>query len=349
MRAQQQDEAERHHPVRQRAERAGAEQRERAGRAQDGAHAPGRRAHLERSARRAASGRRPRRVASGRSAGRMASGWHMRARRQRMLSGRCTARGDCRDELPDAPARDDRNRAVLGLAVTIYLTVVHYAGISVLCSSKGNPCEPVQASVYSKVLGIPVALLGLIGYVGILGALLAPETELPRLATLALTLFGFGFSAYLTYREVFTLKEICEWCVSSAIMLTLLFLLAAWRYIAAAVPAPRLAAVDPASVQQHAHRAREDAGIERERAVLDVVDVELDPLRPRQRRPAVDLRPAGDARLDLEAPALALGVVHDLLGDRGPRPDRATSRRAARSPGSAARPARCAAATRRRA
>jgi uncharacterized membrane protein len=122
--------------------------------------------------------------------------------------------------------------AVLGFAVTLYLTVVHYAGIKVICSSKGNPCEAVQTSVYSKVLGIPVALLGLIGYVGILGALLAPDTEYSRIATLALTLFGFGFSGYLTYREVFTLKEICEWCVSSAIMLTLLFLLAAWRYIA---------------------------------------------------------------------------------------------------------------------
>ena len=122
--------------------------------------------------------------------------------------------------------------AVLGFAVTTYLTVVHYAGITVICSSKGNPCEQVQTSVYSKVLGIPVALLGLIGYVGILAALLARDTELSRISALALTLFGFGFSAYLTYREVFTLKAICEWCVSSAIMLTLLFILAAWRYIA---------------------------------------------------------------------------------------------------------------------
>jgi len=122
--------------------------------------------------------------------------------------------------------------ALLGFAVAAYLTIVHYAGITVICSAKGNPCEQVQTSVYSKVLGIPVALLGLIGYALILGALLAPDTELSRVATLALALFGFGFSAYLTYREVFTLKEICEWCVSSAILLTFLFLLAAWRYIA---------------------------------------------------------------------------------------------------------------------
>ena len=64
---------------------------------------------------------------------------------------------------------------------------------------------------------MPVALIGLIGYVAILGSLLAPEGELARFATMALTLGGFGFSAYLTYREVFTLHKICEWCVSSAV------------------------------------------------------------------------------------------------------------------------------------
>jgi uncharacterized membrane protein len=120
----------------------------------------------------------------------------------------------------------------IGAALTTYLTIVHYAGITVLCTSGGhNSCEAVQTSVYSHVLGIPVALLGLIGYVLILTALLWPESELTRIAVLALTLFGFGFSLYLTYREVFTLKEICEWCVSSAGLLTVLFLLAVGRYI----------------------------------------------------------------------------------------------------------------------
>ena len=121
--------------------------------------------------------------------------------------------------------------AILGLAVTIYLTVVHYAGIKVLCSSKGNPCEAVQTSVYSEVLGIPVALLGLIGYLGILGALLAPDTEYSRIAALALTLFGFGFSAYLTYRELFSIHAICEWCVGSAVCMTFLVVLTAIRFL----------------------------------------------------------------------------------------------------------------------
>jgi uncharacterized membrane protein len=121
--------------------------------------------------------------------------------------------------------------AVIGLALAIYLTVVHYAGITVLCTSKHNSCAQVQASVYSKVAGVPVALLGLLGYAALLAALFTRERERTRLAALAITLFGFGFSAYLTYREVFTLKEICEWCVSSAILMTVLFILACTRYL----------------------------------------------------------------------------------------------------------------------
>ncbi len=89
----------------------------------------------------------------------------------------------------------------------------------------------VQTSIYSKLAGVPVALMGLIGYVAILGSLLAPDSERSRFATLSLTLAGFGFSAYLTYRELFSIHAICEWCVSSAIILTLLVCLATWRFL----------------------------------------------------------------------------------------------------------------------
>jgi uncharacterized membrane protein len=120
---------------------------------------------------------------------------------------------------------------VLGLAVATYLTVTHYAGIVVLCTTKNNSCELVQTSIYSTVAGVPVALLGLIGYVAILASLLAPEREATRLATLGLVIVGFGFSLYLTYREAFSLHEYCEWCLSSAGILTVLFPLAIWRYL----------------------------------------------------------------------------------------------------------------------
>jgi uncharacterized membrane protein len=120
--------------------------------------------------------------------------------------------------------------AVIGLAVATYLTIVHYAGLKPACTA-GQSCIKVQTSQWSKLDGIPVALLGLIGYVGILGSLLAPDREESRLATLGLTLVGFGFSAYLTYRELFSIHAVCEWCASSAVILTILFVAACFRYV----------------------------------------------------------------------------------------------------------------------
>jgi uncharacterized membrane protein len=120
---------------------------------------------------------------------------------------------------------------VIGLGVAAYLTYVHYSGATPICSIKGNPCSQVQKSAYSKLVGVPVALIGLIGYIAILGSLLAPEGEGSRFLTACLTLGGFGFSAYLTYRELFTLHKICEWCVSSAVIVTVLMVLAIWRFL----------------------------------------------------------------------------------------------------------------------
>jgi uncharacterized membrane protein len=119
----------------------------------------------------------------------------------------------------------------IGICLAGYLTYVHYSGEIVLCSTKGNTCEQVQTSVYSHVAGIPVALMGLIGYVLIMASLLAPEGETSRFATAGLTLGGFGFSAYLTYREVFSLHKICEWCVGSATLLTIMMCLSVWRFL----------------------------------------------------------------------------------------------------------------------
>ncbi|HEX2703347.1 MAG TPA: vitamin K epoxide reductase family protein [Solirubrobacteraceae bacterium] len=120
---------------------------------------------------------------------------------------------------------------LIGLGIASYLTATHYGHLTVLCAAKNNPCAQVQSSIYSHVLGIPVALLGLIGYVLILASLLVGASEASRVATLGVTLFGFVFSGYLTYREVFTLQEICEWCVSSAVLMTLLLIGAGVRYV----------------------------------------------------------------------------------------------------------------------
>jgi uncharacterized membrane protein len=120
--------------------------------------------------------------------------------------------------------------ATVGLGVASYLTYVHYAGGPILCL-KGGGCETVQHSIYSKLVGVPVALIGLIGYITILASLLVPESESTRLATMTFTVVGFGFSLYLTGRELFSIHAICPWCVSSAVMMTLLTGLAVWRFL----------------------------------------------------------------------------------------------------------------------
>ncbi len=132
---------------------------------------------------------------------------------------------------------------VIGLGVASYLTYVHYAGIKPVCTAGGS-CAKVQSSIYSELAGVPVALIGLIGYVAILASLLAPENETTRFATATFTVVGFGFSAYLTYRELFSIHAICEWCASSAVIMTVLMCLAIWRFLRgdAGSPEPSAAA-----------------------------------------------------------------------------------------------------------
>ena len=120
--------------------------------------------------------------------------------------------------------------AVIGLGIASYLTYVHYAGIKPACTA-GESCTKVQTSIYSKLGGVPVALMGLIGYIVILASLLVRETETSRFATLVFTLAGFGFSAYLTYRELFSIHAVCEWCATSAGIMTILMLMSIWRFL----------------------------------------------------------------------------------------------------------------------
>jgi uncharacterized membrane protein len=123
--------------------------------------------------------------------------------------------------------------AALAILLTIYLVYVHYSGARPICTSKGgDTCLKVQTSAWSKVGGVPVSLIGLIGYIAIFFSLLAPDRDEVRVLTLGMTLFGVCFSGYLTYRELFTLHEICEECVASAVMVTLLFIGAVWRFLA---------------------------------------------------------------------------------------------------------------------
>jgi uncharacterized membrane protein len=76
----------------------------------------------------------------------------------------------------------------------------------------------VQSSDYAELAGVPVALLGLIGYALILASLALPG-DAGRLAGAFLALVGVGFSAWLTYVELFEIDAICQWCVASALVM----------------------------------------------------------------------------------------------------------------------------------
>ena len=117
--------------------------------------------------------------------------------------------------------------AVIGLAIAGYLTAVHYGGGSPVCAV-AHGCATVQQSEYAELGGVPVALLGLLGYAAVLVTLLRDD-ETARAATALLALSGAGFSLYLTYVEVFTLEAICIWCVGSAVCMVVLAVLSSLR------------------------------------------------------------------------------------------------------------------------
>lgn len=120
--------------------------------------------------------------------------------------------------------------ALAGMGVSGYLTWAHLAGQSVACGQSMD-CDIVQQSVYSEVGGIPVALLGLVAYTTLLVLTLLrgriPEdldSYIP-LAIFGISLIGVLYSAYLTYLELVVIYAICRWCISSAIIITVIFLL----------------------------------------------------------------------------------------------------------------------------
>ena len=120
---------------------------------------------------------------------------------------------------------------LIGLAVAAYLTYVHYDGIQPVCGLGGD-CEKVQTSEWADLAGVPVALLGLIGYAAILATLFVDREE-ALVAGALIALVGFGFSAYLTYRELFSIDAICPWCVASAVIMTLLAIIMTARLLRA--------------------------------------------------------------------------------------------------------------------
>jgi uncharacterized membrane protein len=92
--------------------------------------------------------------------------------------------------------------ALTGLAISSYLTWVHYAELAPICSGISG-CERVQSSDYAELAGLPVALIGVAGYLSILASL-CMRSEVTAL----LAYIGVGFSGYLTWAELFRIEAI---------------------------------------------------------------------------------------------------------------------------------------------
>ncbi|MBN2337606.1 MAG: vitamin K epoxide reductase family protein [Acidobacteria bacterium] len=130
-----------------------------------------------------------------------------------------------------------------GFVVAGYLSIVEVREVEAVCGPVGD-CNTVQQSAYAKLFGVlPIGLLGLGGFLAILAAWVlrrwgpAPVSVRAAVALLVMTAFGVLFSIYLTFLEPFVIGATCLWCLSSATIMTLLFLLtlgpgtAAWTQI----------------------------------------------------------------------------------------------------------------------
>jgi uncharacterized membrane protein len=137
----------------------------------------------------------------------------------------------------ETPPLDTRNRmaiaaiALTGVFVALYMLLYKLGAFgTILCGTGG--CEIVQNSPWAYFLGVPVAAWGLVGYLVMLAVAMAgvqPRFEaspwVPA-ALLALTSLALLFSVYLSYLEEFVIGAWCQWCIASALLSVLAFVLA---------------------------------------------------------------------------------------------------------------------------
>ncbi|MFO7893164.1 MAG: vitamin K epoxide reductase family protein [Longimicrobiales bacterium] len=135
-----------------------------------------------------------------------------------------------RIRIPSPPVWAIPALAVVGLGVAAYLAVVEVTGADAVCGPVGN-CNIVQQSPYARLLGVPIGVLGVVGYAVLLATWaagrLVPEARFAaRSATWWMALGATGFSIYLTFLEPFVIGASCAWCLTSAVAATLILVAA---------------------------------------------------------------------------------------------------------------------------
>ena len=122
--------------------------------------------------------------------------------------------------------------ALLGMGISAYLTHVKLAGAEIFCIGGGRGCEAVNLSPYSQIAGIPIAAMGFGAYLAIFAISCweararASIRQQLRLGLFALSLIGVLYSGYLTYLQRFVIGAFCSWCVASAVIISIIFVLA---------------------------------------------------------------------------------------------------------------------------
>ena len=124
---------------------------------------------------------------------------------------------------------------IVGLLVSIYMTIYKVTSNDGMCLGSGD-CSTVNASRYSEVNGIPVAAIGMIGYLAILAVHYFEDRSSffkknGTLMIFGMALTGFLFTVWLIYVELVLLKAICPFCVASQVVMTLIFILAIIRLV----------------------------------------------------------------------------------------------------------------------
>ncbi len=119
--------------------------------------------------------------------------------------------------------------SIVGLLDSLYLTWIKFSDQEAICTGVGA-CDVVNTSEYSLLLGIPIALFGALAYLAIFVLLMLEKRyewveENASLAIFGISLFGFLYSLYLTYIELFVIFAICPYCVISAIVITLILII----------------------------------------------------------------------------------------------------------------------------
>jgi uncharacterized membrane protein len=120
--------------------------------------------------------------------------------------------------------------AAFGIGVASYIAIEAAGGDAPACIAGSSGCQTVAESSYSELLGVNVAVYGIVGYALLLATALL-RGDGARMAGFVLALIGFGFSLYLTYIELFRIEAICQWCVASAVLMAILFGLNAARML----------------------------------------------------------------------------------------------------------------------